>query len=60
MKDREILAIAFACFRFLDAHNFLSPSGRLEVRHRILEYQKKRNIEIIERQIESVEFSYGD
>ena len=60
-QNRETLAIAFACRRFLYLNGFLSESESDKVHERMMKYQNRMKIRrISEEQIDSVEFVYND
>ena len=59
-KNREILAIAFACRRFLNLHGFISYSDNEKIHQRVLKRQDKLKINLSDKQINSVEFLYKD
>ena len=57
-ENRQRLAIAIACRRYLYLNGFLSEAENDNIHKRILMHQSKLNIKISEEQIESVVFGY--
>ena len=58
--NREKLAIASACQRYLYRNGFSSAGENLSINARIIRRMDELNIEISEKQIQSVVFGYED
>ena len=58
--NRQRLAIALACRRYLYRNGFSSAGENLSINARIIRRMDEQDIEISEKQIQSVVFGYED